>query len=323
MELSRSRRCRKTYKTTAAVSDIKTQTGGVIIHSGLIRIAKQYDVVLIPGWMPVSCSLLLFYMGITRRKFIFSCDTICFHKSMLHRIIYAFIKKANAYYVPGKRTKSELIKEFAIPADNIFEGSYMTDQSLWEKQVSSVRAASAKPVGSFYLLFVGKFVQTRNIPLLIAAVRKVRESNKNIKLILIGCGAWYSDIVADFIQSDPDGIMYKEKVSYAELPRYYALADCYVHPGWEPYSLALVQAAVAGIPVVSSLRVGAVDDYVVDRANGIVLEVETEDSFAQSILTVHNAYDYYSVNAKNIAAQKLQKRNVNFAVSQLEKAFQS
>lgn len=291
------------------------------VHFGLIHMVKKYEKVLIPGWSPLSCLFLLFYMGISGREFVFSCDTIFFRNDIFHRIIYYFVKKAAAFYVPGKRTKSALVEQLGIQPDKIFEGSYMIDETGWVNRVNEQKKMLEKDNGIFYLLFVGKFVQTRDIPLLLEVVKRVRKEDSHVKLILIGCGDFYNDEVKAFISSDLDGIIYKEQVSYDKLSRYYAMADCYVHPGAEPYSLATVQASVSGIPVVSNYNVGAVDDYVESGRNGIILNSKNPGNFSQAILYVLKNYNFFSANAKDIATERLKNRNIDFAVSELEKAF--
>ena len=96
-----------------------------------------------------------------------------------------------------------------------------------------------------------------------------------LRVIVIGDGPEY--IKADAAKNTLDNLLLIKSVEFDELHRYYALADAYIHPGSEPFSLAFVEAAIAGIPLISTHDVGASSDYLIDGYNGIS---DTHTSYA-------------------------------------------
>jgi glycosyltransferase involved in cell wall biosynthesis len=58
---------------------------------------------------------------------------------------------------------------------------------------------------------------------------------------------------------------------YSYLPKYYALADVFVHPAiQEPWGVSVNEAMACGLPVIVSDRVGAAYDLVQDGENGFI-----------------------------------------------------
>lgn len=166
-------------------------------------------------------------------------------------------------------------------------------------------------------LFVGNFVQNRNIPLLLEAFSNALKSDPCLKLIIIGTGSCYMKVVKKFREEHPLNFIHLEKVSFDDLADYYAISDCYIHPGKEPYSLATVQAVVSGIPVIANSDVGCTLDYIKDGENGLIVESDVS-KLTLAIQKVLVDYAYMKENAEKLAQYYLMNRNVDFAARQLK-----
>lgn len=246
------------------------------LHTDVFKILnkEKFDVVLIMGYYPLTSLMLLLYCRLKKISYIYSADTVDFeNKSTRNDIKMYLIRKAATVWITGNASKSYMRKN-NIPEEKIIKGAYTLDIGKLMKNYVNKRKdmkATKKQISikenEKVVLFVGKLIPERKISLLLKSFCRLLEKHWDIKLIVIGDGP-QSDIVKKFASENPDKIEYIEGVPYDELHIYYEAADCYVHPGTEPYSLAVAEAAIAGIPVIATKKVGAVYDYVKDGVNG-------------------------------------------------------
>lgn len=297
------------------------------VHFGLNKILKSHSTILIPGWYPISLLFILRKALKCNKRVVFSCDTISCKNDLFHNYIFRLLRKCDAFYVPGNSTKKFLNEMVGIPGEKIFQGSYMIDERKWYMDVQKInkeREITRTQLGikknDFVLLFVGKFVINRDIPLLLTTLKKVREEYKNIRCLIIGDGEFYKEELSNYINTDPDGIIYKMQVSYAELPIYYSVSDAYIHPGNEPYSLATVQGVIAELPVISYKNVGCLTDYVIDGKNGFIINKKDSNLFTQKIKEIYNNYSFFKNYSKEYSQYFIENRNVDFATEQLKLA---
>lgn len=309
--------------------NLKTKRFPIIkdVHFGLNKILNSHNTILIPGWSPISLLFLLRKALKRNKRVVFSCDTISCKNDLFHNYIFKLLRKCDAFYVPGNSTKFFLNEKVGIPNEKIFQGSYMIDERKWymdvqknNKEREIIRTGLGINKNDFVLLFVGKFVINRDIPLLLASLKKVREEYKNIRCLIIGDGEFYKEELSNYINTDPDGIIYKMQVSYAELPLYYSISDAYIHPGNEPYSLATVQGIIAELPVISYKDVGCLTDYVIDGKNGFIINKKDYNLFAQRIKEIYDNYSFFKNYSKEYSQYFIENRNIDFATEQLKLA---
>jgi glycosyltransferase involved in cell wall biosynthesis len=177
----------------------------------------------------------------------------------------------------------------------VFEGCYCLDSRyLRETQKKHLewrdtqrRAIGIEPEDPV-ALFVGRMVAERDIPCLMAGFRSAVMSFPRAKLVIVGDGP-YRSWATEFCRNQglSDSVRFLNPVPYEDLMSVYAAADIYVQPSSrEPYSLSTAQAAVMGLPVVSSDAVGAVDDYVVDGATGLVFHSGDAQAMADALCSL-------------------------------------
>lgn len=295
------------------------------VHFGLSKIIKSYNTILIPAWYPISLLFIMKKALKNHKSVVFSCDTIDCKNDLFHRYIFNLLKKCSAFFVPGNSTAKFLNEVLEIPNNILFQGSYMIDESKWYMDVQKFRKNREQLRNSFgikkkdfILLFVGKFVKNRDIPLLLSSIKQIREYYKNIKCLIIGDGDFYKDELMSYMNTDVDGIIYKQQVSYDELSLYYSISDVYIHPGNEPYSLATVQGVIAELPVISYKDVGCLADYVTNGKNGFVIEEKDPLEFTQKIKEIYENYAFFKNNSKESSQFFRNNRNIDFAVEQLK-----
>ena len=237
-----------------------------------------------------------------------------------HKFIKARLyKKVSAFWVPGNRSRDYLISE-GVPKDKIFLGKYTYDLLEIKKKIDSIDKSSIQrrlniKNTDIVFLFVGKLIPSRNVNLLLKAFSNIE--NDNVKLIIIGDGP------DEYLVKDcPDNrLIHIPKVPLSELYDYYSVADIYVHPGAEPYSLAVVQAVASDMVIIASKNVGAVDDVVKDKENGVLFEPNKPKELNDSMNIVLTNIDAMKSRATIMGAYIRENRSIEFAAKQLNEAF--
>lgn len=254
---------------------------------------KKYDIVFIPGYWPIISLFIIFICLLNKSKIILSIDTIKFgkHKPSFWHLKSWIFHKANAFWIPGLATKQYLMDCFSIPKEKIFCGSYLLDKKSIEESILLSKDSRIKirdqlnlTESDFLFLFVGKLIPSRNIKLLLDSYLQLFKINNSISVLIIGDGE-QKQLVREYISKYPySKIHLIESVNFKNLHSYYYASDGYVHPGCEPYSLALQEAVIFKLPILCTDGVGAAYDLVQDGENGIIISrMSTCDEFSNAL----------------------------------------
>lgn len=231
-------------------------------------------------------------------------------------------RQCDAWWVPGRAAEKHF-REFVRPDHPIYHGYYTNDALALDQKIQQYRSernAYRKEFGiaedDTLFLFVGKMIPTRHVEVLLRAMEQL-PAHLKIKFLCIGNGPDYEK-AKKYAKHDSRLILIPS-VPLQELEKYYAIADAYVHPGEEPYSLALYEAAIAGIPIVSSNQVGAVYDCLDDGTNGYLFEFCNAQDLCEKIQMVCNR----ALNPKDVSEKKtfiLTQRGTRWSAKELAKA---
>lgn len=134
---------------------------------------------------------------------------------------------------------------------------------------------------SFVVLGIMKWHEREDPLVLIRAFRQLLDAKPEARLILVGDGPLRTDVEA-MIGDIRDKVCLPGYAPYSELPKYYALADIFVHPApSEPWGVSVNEAMACGVPVVVSSGVGAAADLVVEGETGFVFSVGDSAALAR------------------------------------------
>lgn len=240
-----------------------------------------------------------------------------------NRILRTWLyQQCDAWWIPGRATERYL-RDFLRPDQSIYYGSYTNDAIALDQNIQKYRSEKARhreEVGvlpeDFLFLFVGKMIPTRHIEVLLEAIERLPDKIK-IKFLCIGNGPDYEK-AKEYAKCNPRIILIPS-VPLQELEKYYAIADAYIHPGEEPYSLALYEAAIAGIPILASKKVGAIYDCLEDGKNGYVFKFCDVKDLCEKIQMVYeNTLNIQNINEKRNFI--LEQRGIRWAAQELAKA---
>jgi glycosyltransferase involved in cell wall biosynthesis len=120
-------------------------------------------------------------------------------------------------------------------------------------------------------LFVGRFVEVKGLDILLNAWKQISDK-KGWTLTLIGQGHLKDQIKAN------NELIVKDFMPQAQLLNEMAHAGCFVLPStFEPWALVLHEAAVAGLPIISTNVCGAASHFVIPGYNGYQVNPNIKD----------------------------------------------
>jgi lipopolysaccharide/colanic/teichoic acid biosynthesis glycosyltransferase/glycosyltransferase involved in cell wall biosynthesis len=131
--------------------------------------------------------------------------------------------------------------------------------------------------------FVGRLVRDKGVPELVAAFTALRERLPGVKLLLLGRfenGDPVPPAVRHFLETDPDAL----HLGHVPDPSpYFHVMDVLALPTYrEGYPTVVLEAAAAGLPVVSTFATGCID-AVVDGVTGLLVPVGEAPALAAAL----------------------------------------
>ena len=277
---------------------------------------NKFDVLLLMGYSSFTNIYALFYARHFDIPVIMFADTI--ESGRLPTIKKYIYNMCASFWVPGSRAEKYLY-ESGISKNKIYRGMYTYDYKKEKRIIDSYDVIQERErlgidANSQVFLFVGKLIPTRRVGLLLESFSRLH--SENVRLIIIGDGP-EEHLVQE---CDDNRLVHIPRVPLADLYKYYAIADVYVHPGGEPFSLALVQAVAADLVVVTSDLVGASDDVVDHCGNGFIFTSSNPWELSEYMEMAIEYYDVMSIAAEEKGAWLRKNRSIEFAASELHKA---
>ena len=297
-------------------------------HQWSILLNEKVDALVVCGDRQTLLTAIL-YSLLYKKRIIFMADTVCETGTipvlyLKYALKVLLSKRFFSVWCPGKRSK--LYWEKFIRHDRIFEGCYTFDNKKIFDKISSIRSEDVMfeknrlwgENSSFIFLFVGQLNPKRRIGNLLLAFQNMnKKTNKQAGCLVIGEGE-EERIVHEYEKTNPF-IKHIRSVNFEKLHSFYALADAYVHPGREPYSLAVYEAAIAGVPIIAGLEVGAVHDCLRNGKNGYIIEPNSIDSLEKAMMKVLNN-EIDRDECKKVSEYLVNHRSTDWASEQLYRA---
>ncbi|EED32011.1 bifunctional glycosyltransferase [gamma proteobacterium NOR5-3] len=166
------------------------------------------------------------------------------------------------------------------------------------------RRVAAASLGFSYVLSVGTPEPRKNLPRLLQAYALLKAKHVILeKLVIVGADGW-GDLdlqnITDSLALSED-VLFKGRVSDAELGDLYSGASCFVFPSlYEGFGLPAVEAMQYGLPVVASDR-GALPEVCGDAA--LLCDPTSVDSIACALAKVLTDKDIHNSLSRNAFAR--------------------
>jgi glycosyltransferase involved in cell wall biosynthesis len=250
-------------------------------HPGVVReLCRDYDAVIVHGWW--SASNVLAYLTALARglpvlvhsdRNAVQVKTSRFRKSALEWLF----RHVTAFLVIGERNRA-FYRQHGAPDTKMFFSPLAVDNDFFageSARLAPQRFALRQQLGvapdECAILFVGRFINVKGLPDLLAAFKDLAATQAH--LVLVGEGP-YSGLLKEFVAAHHlERVHFVGPKSYEEIPAYYALADVFVLPSTaEAWAVVVNEAMNFGLPVIASEQVGAAHDLVEEGVNGCRFE---------------------------------------------------
>jgi len=210
-----------------------------------------------------------------------------FFKSMQRFVI----KNANFVTVNSPAARDELIKRFPEYSHKIKTIPMGIDTNLFNRR--NLRKPSRYSKNKL-LLFVGRLSDQKGLQYLIDSLQEVIRHYPNVKLLIIGEGAYKKFLIDKSISKSVElNIEFLGPLSHKDISYYYNIADIFVMPslsnetGTESLGLALLEAMASGCAVIGT-NVGGIPYIVKNGRNGVLIQQKNSYELSKAIITLLN-----------------------------------
>jgi glycosyltransferase involved in cell wall biosynthesis len=227
----------------------------VVLNLGLLRHLHRSDVVVVGGWNQPAFWVAAAWCKLRRVPLVMWVEsTGADHRSgRLEPAKKHLLRAADRFIVPGEASRAYL-DALGVPASAIAVAPNAVDPEIFSSGRRTRDDACAR------LIAVGRLAPEKGLDVLIEAVRGLP-----VELEIAGSGPEEARLRA----LAGANVRFLGWVARDALPDLYANADVAVMPSRsDPWGLVLNEAALAGLPLVSTTAAGAAWDVIEDGVNG-------------------------------------------------------
>jgi spore coat protein SA len=208
--------------------------------------------------------------------------------------VAASLKLADLIIANSTSLKSKVSRRFSSQKQKIRTVYLCADTSRFKppSQAERMRNRKRYRIGrSFAILFVGRVIPRKGLPVLIKATNIVRRKVRKARLIIVGGGrrSYIRKLKSQARRLKVPAI-FLGKIPHKSIHHLYQAADCFVCPSQrhEAFGLVNVEAMSTGVPVVAS-NIGGIKEIIVHGRNGyLVKNYRRPASFSRYILKIAN-----------------------------------
>ena len=255
----------------------------VVLPRGLERALRRADPDCVVVWEYGAASLrALSWCRRHRRAYVIFTECTPAIDSMLPRWQLALhrrlARRADGIIAASSAARERLLS-FGVPGDRI-------TVALQAADVERFRAAAAKPRDQgFKIISVGRLVPDKNFGTLI------RATPADAELEIVGTG-FLEDELKQLAGGQAARVSFRGHVAPDELPGLYAAADAYALVStYEPFGVAVREAAAAGLPIVCSRTAGAAGDVAIDGRNAMLVDPHNVDEVSVALARLASDLD--------------------------------
>lgn len=274
-----------------------------------IFIKRKYQLIHVAGW---SCAINLCLIVLSRFFILpvvvesdtsFSSNTAVW-KKIVKKVFYPLLFKFPVFFLPGGKRQMKYLNCYGVKSNKMISAQMTVDVTYITKYVNAVDCAERDQLRLQYdvkkndlvFLFVGRLLEHKGVRELISAI----ESNQDIraKLWIVGSGNLADEV--ELATQRCKKITYLGRVSGDLLWRIYHAADVFVLPSHEePWGLVINEAMAAGLSIIATENVGCVDDLVLDKHHGIIVQPKNSTGLSQAMNDMLQNSEKRKLMAKN------------------------
>lgn len=211
-------------------------------------------------------------------------------KKIVKYIPYIILIRAfDGYLIVGQRAK-KYFQHFGASQNNMYWVPHCVDNKFFESgsnltqnAIEQVKNSLGISIGSFVLIFVGKFTDIKRPLDLIYAANLLLKKGFKLECLFVGSGALTNDIISYSTSLNVKSHMVGFQ-NQSRLPIYYGISDMLILPSEsETWGLVINEAMACGLPVIVSNGVGCKDDLIIDEITGKNFPVGNIELLANAI----------------------------------------
>ena len=150
-----------------------------------------------------------------------------------------------------------------------------------------IRTSQNIPSDAFVCGFVGRVTRDKGINELLAVIKMLLETHKDIYFLIIGGNDKEDTLDAGLFEWSKRQKQVKYCGATNQVPQYMAAMDCYVMPSYrEGFGLTVVEAGAMALPVICTDIPGPTD-AISDGVNGVLVKKKNADELAAAILRLY------------------------------------
>lgn len=257
----------------------------------------RYDALWVHGHNYGTHMLAILTARLLRIPVMMRCEShLKLQRSPLKRalrrpLMTIFYRQLCAACLPIGTLNREFYRFHRVGSHRLFLVPYTVDNAFFKEATAryrgledDVRKEAGLPQDKPLILFASKFIARKRPMDLLQAYHKLRHEGADAALVLVGSGEG-EQALREYVQSHnvPD-VYFLGFRNQTELPKFYAVADVFVLPSEdEPWGLIINEVMCAGVPIVATSEIGAVQDLVKHGDNGFVYKATDIDSLASHL----------------------------------------
>lgn len=235
--------------------DITVWGRWLVLNAGVFRNLRRADAVVLGGWnQPAFWAALLYCRMLGVRSLLWVESTGDDRRSgRFEGAKRRLLRSIDAFVVPGGASRAYL-EGLGVPATKIATAPNAVDPQLFRP------GARARNDGTIRLLAVGRLAPEKGVDTLLRAA-----DGLPVEIVVAGTGPQEEELR----RLAGANVTFLGHVGRDALPALYADADVLVMPSRsDPWGMVLNEAALAGLPLVSTTAAGAAHALIEDGANG-------------------------------------------------------
>lgn len=245
--------------------------------------AEKPDVVAMTGWWLPGYRALVHAKTLGSVRFVMGVDTPWRSEAQfLTRFRYGrSLRRFDHFFVTGERSW-QYVTRLGVAADRVSRGMYGVDVNGLRCALTA-RSASEWPKR---FIFMGRYAREKGLDVLVPAYAKYRTMVAD-PWPLVCCGRGPDGPLL----ADSPGITDVGFLQPHELIPLLAESGAFVLPSrFDPWPLALVEAAAAGLPIVCSDACGSAVEIVRPYFNGFVVQPDSAAALTHALRSIHQQH---------------------------------
>jgi glycosyltransferase involved in cell wall biosynthesis len=247
-----------------------------------LAISERPDVIVICGWLHQPYCRLTAMPEFQTTAFVMGMDTPWqdnWRQRLAPLVLRSYLQRMDRVVVTGERSW-QYAKRLGIATDRIDRGLYGIDYNswvpLWEQRSQTDWPRS--------FLFIGRYIPIKAIDVLVRAYQAYRQRvDDPWELVCCGQGELKSQLARQ------PGIIDRGFLQPSEMQSVWQSAGAFILPSrFDPWPLAIVEAAAAGLPIICTDLCGSGVEVVRAWYNGLVIPEDNVANLTQALCTFHS-----------------------------------